>query len=512
MKINQLKAGSLLSYLQMALSVIVGLLYTPIMIRLLGQNEYGLYNTVASTISMLSILSLGFNSSYIRYFAKYKHNNDKESIYRLNGLFLSIFIIIGVIAFVCGMFLSFNLELVFKQGLTTHEYGIAKILMILLTVNLSLSFPMSVFSSIISAHERYVFLKLLGMMKTVISPLVTMPLLLMGYRSIAMVAVALIISVITDIAYFIYVIFVLKNKFIFKKVETGLFKSLFIYTSFLAVNIIVDQINSNMGKFLLGRYNGTSTVAIYSVGYSLYQYYMMFSTAISGVFAPRIHKIVNATKQCINEQRRQLSELFIKVGRIQFLVLALVATGVIFFGKPFIIFWAGEDYINSYTVTLLLILSSTIPLIQNIGIEIQRAQNKHKFRSIAYIIMALFNLILTVYLCPIYGAVGAAVGTALSLVLANGFIMNIYYHLKCNIDIILFWKNILSLSKGLVLPIIVGIIIMNSLNFNKIELLVVVIISYAVIYSISMWCFGMNNYEKELIYGSVLKILRKKVQ
>ena len=157
MKINQLKAGSLLSYLQMALSVIVGLLYTPIMIRLLGQNEYGLYNTVASTISMLSILSLGFNSSYIRYFAKYKHNNDKESIYRLNGLFLSIFIIIGVIAFVCGMFLSFNLELVFKQGLTTHEYGIAKILMILLTVNLSLSFPMSVFSSIISAHERYVF-------------------------------------------------------------------------------------------------------------------------------------------------------------------------------------------------------------------------------------------------------------------------------------------------------------------------------------------------------------------
>ena len=69
---SQLKAGAIISYIQMGLSVIVGLLFTPVMIRTLGQSEYGLYNTVASTISMLSILRLGFDNSYIRYFAKYK--------------------------------------------------------------------------------------------------------------------------------------------------------------------------------------------------------------------------------------------------------------------------------------------------------------------------------------------------------------------------------------------------------------------------------------------------------
>ena len=67
MKINQLKGGSLLSYGQTFLSILIGVVYTPVMLRLLGQSEYGLYNTVSSTISMLSILSLGFNSSYIRY-------------------------------------------------------------------------------------------------------------------------------------------------------------------------------------------------------------------------------------------------------------------------------------------------------------------------------------------------------------------------------------------------------------------------------------------------------------
>ena len=85
---NQIKAGAILSYVQMALSIIIGLIYTPVMIRLLGKSEYGLYNTVSSTISMLSILSLGFNSGYIRYYAKYKKNNDQESINKLNGVLI----------------------------------------------------------------------------------------------------------------------------------------------------------------------------------------------------------------------------------------------------------------------------------------------------------------------------------------------------------------------------------------------------------------------------------------
>lgn len=507
MKINQLKAGSLLSYLQMALGVVVGLVYTPTMIRLLGQSEYGLYNTVSSTISMLSVLSLGFNSSYIRYYSKYKMNNDKESIFRLNGLFLTIFGVIGAVALICGLFLSCNLEFVFAQGLTEEEYSLAKTLMILLTINLSIYFPMNVFSNIISAHERYVFLKLLGMIKTVASPLLSMLLLWMGYRSVAMVLVTLLVSILIDIAYFIYVVCFLKNKFVFKTVEKGLFRDLLIFTSFVAMNIIVDQINSNMGKVLLGRYNGTEMVAIYSVGFSLYHYYMMFSTAISGVFSPRIHKIINATRGYIDEQRTRLTELFTRVGRLQFLILALIATGIIFFGRPFIALWAGEGYEGSYVVAVLLIVSSTIALIQNLGIEVQRAQNNHKFRSIAYMIMACINLLLTVFLCPRYGAIGAAIGTAVSLVFANGLVMNIYYHKRCNINILFFWKNIGKLSKGLIIPLVAGFIGNFFIDYGKLIHMVLGMISYAFIYFVSMWFFGMNQYEKDLLMKPLAKVL-----
>ena len=111
---NQLKIGSLLSYAQMFLGIVISLIYTPVMLDLLGSSEYGLYNTVSSAISMLSLLSLGLNSGYIRYFSKYKKENDSESIWKLNGLFLIIFMIIGAIALACGLFLSFHLDVSFQ--------------------------------------------------------------------------------------------------------------------------------------------------------------------------------------------------------------------------------------------------------------------------------------------------------------------------------------------------------------------------------------------------------------
>ncbi len=509
MKVNQIKIGALISYLQMALGIIIGLLYTPVMIRLLGPSEYGLYNTVSSTISMLSVLSLGFNSSYIRYFSRYKLKNDEEAIKKLNGLFLIIFVIIGLVALLCGLFLTFNLELVFDEGLTAGEYEIARVLMFLLTVNLAISFPMSVFQNIISAHERYVFLKLLTVFKTVVSPLVTLPLLLAGYRSVAMVVVTFAISLAIDIAYLIYSRKSLNVRFKFRNFEKGIFKSIFVFTSFIAINLIVDQINSNVDKFLLGRFKGTEVVAVYSVGYSLYQYYMMFSTAISGVFTPRIHMIVNSTKDKIEEQKRLLTDLFIKVGRVQFVILALIASGLVFFGKPFIAVWAGEGYEDAYYVAMLLILPASIALIQNIGIEVQRALNKHKFRSIVYICMALVNLVITVFLCQKYGAIGATIGTAIALILANGIIMNIYYHKQCNIDIIMFWKSILRCSLGLIIPIVCGCVIVNLIDISSIKNMLIGIVLYSAVYCTSMWFIGMDSSEKSAILKPIRKILKR---
>src|SRR5690625_694668 len=217
----------------------------------------------------------------------------------------------------------------------------------------------------------------------------------------------------------------LKMHFSFKKFDIKLMKEMTVFSSFIFVNMIIDQINWNLDKFILGRFHGTVSVAVYGLAAQLNTYYKQLSTAVSNVFIPRVHRIVSK-----GNPDTELTHLFTRIGRIQFIVLSLIASGIVFFGRPFINFWAGSEYDGSYGVALLLILPITIPLIQNIGIEIQRAKNMHRFRSIVYFFIAVLNLIVTIPLSSRYGAIGAATGTALSLLLGNGLLMNWYYHAK----------------------------------------------------------------------------------
>lgn len=506
-KINQLRLGSVLSYISMFLNILVSAVYSPIMIRLLGQSEYGLYSTVSSTIATLSVLNLGFSAGYVRYFARYKKDNDMESIYRLNALYLIIFAIIGAIAFICGMLFTLNIELIYADGFTSSEYNTARVLMLLMAINMATNFAFTVFRVALTANEKFVFSRIISITLTLIKPAIMLPLLFLGYKSITMVVVTLVIGLVLDLIYVLYFFIVLKYKFVFRGMDAAILKGLFAYTGFIAIHLIVDQVNFNIDKILLGRFVGTASVAVYSVGYTLFNYYMNFSTATSGVFTPRVHKIVNANADNPAEQRRELTALFTKIGRLQFLLLGLLITGIIFFGRSFIGHWAGDGYGNAYYVVMLLAIPCTIPLMQNIGIEIERALNIHKFRCIVYLFMAIANLSFSIVMCQRYGEIGVAIGTAISFVICQGVIINIHYHKRCNIDIIHFWKNILSIMKGQILPVAVGVIIMRFADMSNIFIMFVWIAVYSTVYCLSVWLCSMNNYEKELVLTPVRKVL-----
>ena len=189
MAVNQKKAGMFLSYTSELIKILTTLLYTPIMLRLLGQSEYGLYQLVHSVVSYLGLLSLGFTASYVRYYSKFKVANKEEDISKLNGMFMTVFLIIAVISLACGVVMVTNIESIFKSGLSDSEYSTARILMILMVINLAITFPNSVFTCITSAHEMFFFQRLLIVLQNVLNPFLTLPLLILGYGSIGMVVI-----------------------------------------------------------------------------------------------------------------------------------------------------------------------------------------------------------------------------------------------------------------------------------------------------------------------------------
>lgn len=504
MHINQRKAGVILSYAGEIVKILVNLVYTPIMLRLLGQSEYGLYQLVYSVVSYLSLLSLGFGSSYLRFYSRYKAQNDEDGVAKLNGMFILIFCSISVICILCGTVMVRNIRTIFGTGLTESEYATAKVLMELLIINLALTFPNSVFNCSITAHEKFLFQKLLILLQNLFSPFLTLPLLIMGYGSIGMVSVTTLLTFVLLISNMFYCFKKLHVRFAFHGLKISLFKEMWVFTFFIFLNQIIDQINWSVDKFLLGRFAGTTAVAVYGVGGQINTLYLQFSSSVSNVFVPKVNRIVAETND-----NTELTTLFTKVGRIQFIVLGLILTGFVFFGMPFVNLWAGEGYGASYAVALLLIIPVTVPLIQNLGIEIQRAKNMHKARAVVYLAIAIANVFISIPLIKFFGPEGAALGTAISLFAGNIIFMNWYYHARIGMNMFYFWKEIAKFIPALIAPCVVGIAIMKFVNITGLVKLGVFAVVYAAVYGLSMYFFGMNEEEKQLVMGPIRKIVRK---
>ena len=504
---KQRKAGVILQYMQMGLSILIQLVYTPIMLRILGDNEYGIYSVSNSIISYLSLLSLGFGASYIRFYSIYKKNQDEEKIKHLNGMYLSVFMVIGVIALVAGLILSQNVSIFYNDTYTNEDLYIAKILMIFLSINLAISFPSSVFTSYITSQEKFIWQKIINMFTTVLSPAVNIILLYLGYGSIGMVITTTSISILVMIVNIWFCLRKLNMKISFRQFDWSLFKDIFVFSIFIAINEIVNQINWQTDKVILGKIATGTAVAVYSVAANINTMFTNFSTAISSVFSPKVNMIVQVNDPDANDQ---LTQLFIKVGRIQWFLLSLILTGFIFFGQFFIKKWAGEGYGDSYYVALLLMAPAMIALCQNIGIEIQRAKNKHKFRSIVYLFMALINVGISIWFAYLWGVIGVAVGTTISLLLANGLIMNIYYHKVIGINVIKFWKSILKSSLSFIIPVAAGILMMIFYDFKSLWDFCGLIIAYSLIYCLSVYFLGLNKEEKGKIKEIKNKLFKKK--
>ena len=184
-------AGVLLSFGQTALSTLISLTYTPVMLRLLGQSEYGLYTLVSGFVSNLSLLSFGLGSAYMRYYSRAEVKDGEDGVARINGMFMTIFFVISMLCLLTGGVLVANTKNIFAAKLTPSEQDTAQILMALLVVNIAVSFPASVCFSYITAKERFLFQRLVSMIRTVLNPIVMLPQLLMGYGSIALVLVPL---------------------------------------------------------------------------------------------------------------------------------------------------------------------------------------------------------------------------------------------------------------------------------------------------------------------------------
>lgn len=499
---NQRKAGVILNYVSITLNMIIGLSYTPFLLKMLGQSEYGIYSLAASIIAYLTVLDLGFGNAIVRYTAKFRAEGKYDDLQYMFGMFIILYIVIGIVALIIGSILTFNVEKMFVNAMTDAEIGRTRIALGLMTLNLTFTFPLSIWGSIMNAYEQFVFKRLFTIARNILNPIVMIILLLYGYKAIALVVVTTVFNLLSLTADCIFCKFKLKIKVKYGQFNWTFLKEVAIYSIWIFFNAIIDRIYWSTGQFVLGIVRGTAAVAVYAVAVQLHSFFLSFSTAISSVFLPKITEMTVK-----GEGNNRISDIFIKTGRLQFVVMSYILSGFIVFGRPFINIWAGNEYDEAYFISLLFFVPLIIPLIQTIGLTILQARNQMKFRSLLYLSISVFSFVISIPMAKMYGGIGCAVVTCVAIFIGHGIVMNIYYQKKQGVDILQFWKNILKMSVSpIALTGIAYYFASSSLELYNFDSLLKYGVVYSFIYFLFFWIFSLNKYERTL----VTNILKKK--
>lgn len=492
------KLGIAATYVCYFINFIVTFIFTPFIIKNVTQTFYGIYQISLSIAAFLLILNFGIPNSFIRFYSieKLKSKSDIKS---LNSGYFFTMIAVSCIILIVGLILTFFVCPIVFSSFNAFELETFYKLNVVNCINAALTTIVSAFETYFYVHEKYHVDKISNCIHFCLSTIISTILMVEGYPIYYIVCVTLLFTSLKLVFSFYYSRQRLGFSISAKCIDFSQMKTLYAYAIFIFINIVSDQVNWSIDRFLLGSMVGPNSSAIYSVASQIQSMYMQMMIAISAVFVTKINNLISSGNN------KEASELFVSVGRYQFMLSGLIIFGFITYGKQFISFWAGNEYGNAYYIAIILLISATPLYIQNIGTEIQRAKNLHKFRAFVYLFMSIFNLFISIVLIKMFDETGAAIGTAIALIIGDGLITNYYYKKAVHLPVKEFWTSIVKITPAFI-PIIV-ISIINKFFIVPIDFIHSIphIVVFTLVYLLSIYLFVLDKTEKD----KILCIFRK---
>lgn len=495
---SQRKAGAVLGYANIVVKNVVNLLYTPMLLAFIGQGEYGVYQTAYQFVYSLQLLSFGFSAAYVRFYTMCKVKGDEAGIRSLNGMYLVLYLVICALAIAIGLVFSCFCGTIFSASFSASEVGLAQVLMAIMTFNIATTLMSTVFDAYIVAHEQFTFQQTRQMLTTLATPGLALVLLMLGMGAVGVAVAQLAVNLVLLGLNASYSIRRLAMRFDVRHLDKHLLKALAVFSAWLFANQLTDLMAMNLPSVVLGAVSGAAVVAVFAIAMQLRTLFYSVSTTLSSVFVPMVNKIVAES-----DDNAALTRLMSRVGRYQAILYCWVLGGFTLLGQWFVRVWAGEAYADAYWITLIMAVPLTVPLIQNVGIEIQKAKNRHKARSACYLVCALLNLVITYALAPFIGYWAAAVGFAAYIIAATWLFMNWYYQARIGLDMLFFWKSVLPVLASCAVSTAACCLGALFVPVSGLAMFLVWGAVYSAVYALLIWRFGVNDAERASIARKV---------
>lgn len=451
---SQIKLGAILNWSRMVMGMGIGFVLSPFILSHLGRSEFGIYSIAGTIVGWLAMCDFGLTSSTTKFISEYQAKKDAEGEAHYLGNVAALFSFIGVVVLLMGLLIYPFLGNIFDK-FTEEELGIYKVLYLLTLFNTSFMFPARTLSGISAARQKYIIPGCVALITSVTSSAGIIVLLSMGYKSIALVTLGIVTGILTLCWNIYYCFGMLKARISWNGLDIPLCKSMFAFSFWMFLDHLISIFNWGCGNFVMGMTQGAAAIAVYTYGLHLMNIYYTWSNCVAGLFLPRVVKVVQTSNS-----NKELSDMWIRVGRVQFMSLCLMLTGIIFFGRSFFTLWIGDTMGSStdtsWCVAVILMSAITLPLLQTLGWQILQARNVMRFRVSVLLVISFLNLLLGYVLSKWFGAVGLAVGTAASFIIGQGFFMNYLYKRRVGLEVGRFFKSCLRRSIPLLLVLLLA--------------------------------------------------------
>ena len=490
---KQLKIGAVISYISIALNILAGFIYTPWMINMIGKGDYGLY-TLANSLITLFLVDFGLGSAVSRYIAKYRAEGRQDKINNFLGLVYKLYLIIDAVIFIALIILYFFIDAIYVK-LTPAELEKFKIVYIISASFAVVNFPFVALNGILNSYEKFIHLKFADVIYRILLIGLTVIALLMGKGLYALVIVHAIVGLII----IVYKLVVLKKcinvKVNWSYSNSKLYEDIFSFSIWVTVSTLAQRLIFNITPSILGAVANSAAIAVFGIVTTIEGYVYTITTAINGMFMPKISRIYEN-----GNDKKELMPLLLNVGKYQFASNGLIFVGFTVIGKQFINLWMDLTYIEAYYGILLVIFPGLFFNSLQIANTAMIVRKKVNIQAIINLIMGIINIILSLFLSRMFGVIGACISIFIAYMF-RAIALLIVYKKVLNLNMLYFVNNCyVKMSIPIIITVILGFLLNYFIKSSSWSSLCLIGLAVAIIYIVTVFIFGLNKTEKQKIF------------
>ena len=457
---SKIKNSAIIGYITIFAEIILGLIYTPWMLSVIGEDNYALYSLAISLMAFL-MLDFGLSNSVTRFLSNYRAEGDQEKANKFIGLVYKIYLLLDALLCIALIIIYLNLHSIYS-GLDEEHLSSFRVVFLIFGLFSMVSFVCIPIGGIMRAYENFVELKSCELLNKLLAIGTIALLLWQGtahgvsreYLLYALVAA----NCIWNLVFIVVKIIIIKkkdplkidwkyfNKFHFKEVFSfsvwitiiQFFERFFnLFTpTLLAMVIIPKAVGIQSDLLHLGDNSATIQIAIFGLAIQIETYTYTFVSTINGLFMPKVSRMVYAN------DNKGIENLMVLVGKFQCAIIGLVLCVFWLIGVPFIEYWAkASSY--PYLVWLCAMVLLTPMLFtrtQIIAGVVAEVRNELKSQAITYAITSIAYIVVAAVGGYFFGALGACIALSIISIIRMAVIDGIY-HNRLNMNILSFFKR-----------------------------------------------------------------------